>query len=74
MLINQLEYQLKYQKFLMRPFVHPQIIINHVIIFFLLIKISKRLLISILLVLVYVSIFYHYRQTSTIYISLIECK
>lgn len=74
MLINQLEYQLKYQNFLMRPFVHPQIIINHVIIFFLLIKISKRLLISILLVLVYVSIFYHYRQTSTIYISLIECK
>lgn len=74
MLINQLEYQLKYQKILMRPFVHPQIIINHVIIFFLLIKISKRLLISILLVLVYVSIFYHYRQTSTIYISLIECK
>lgn len=74
MLINQLEYQLKYQNFLMRPFVYPQIIINHVIIFFLLIKISKRLLISILLVLVYVSIFYHYRQTSTIYISLIECK
>lgn len=72
MLINQLEYQLKYQNLLMRPFVYPQIIINHVIIFFLLIKISKRLLISILLV--YVSIFYHYRQTSTIYISLIECK
>lgn len=74
MLINQLEYQLEYQNLLMRPFVYPQIIINHVIIFFLLIKISKRLLISILLVLVYVSIFYHYRQTSTIYISLIECK
>lgn len=38
MLINQLEYQLEYQNLLMRPFVYPQIIINHVIIFFLLIK------------------------------------
>lgn len=63
MLINQLEYQLKYQIFLMRPFVHPQIIINHVIIFFFINKISKRILISILLVLVYVSIFYHSLST-----------
>lgn len=30
MLINQLEYQ----NLLMRPFVYPQIIINHVILFF----------------------------------------
>lgn len=64
MLINQLEYQLKYQNLLMRPFVYPQIFINHVIIFFfLLINISKRILISIMLVLVYVSIFYHSLST-----------
>lgn len=63
MLINQLEYQLEYQNLLMRPFVYPQIIINHVIIFFFINKISKRILISILLVLVYVSIFYHSLST-----------
>lgn len=63
MLINQLEYQLEYQNLLMRPFVYPQININHVIIFFFINKISKRILISILLVLVYVSIFYHSLST-----------
>lgn len=61
MLINQLEYQ----NMLMRPFVYPQIIINHVILFFfLLIKISKRILFSILKnKLVFVSIFYHSLST-----------
>lgn len=61
MLINQLEYQ----NLLMRPFVYPQIIINHVILFFfLLIKISKRILFSILKnKLVFVSIFYHSLST-----------
>lgn len=63
MLINQLEFQLEYQNLLMRPFVYPQISINHVIIFFFINKISKRILISILLVLVYVSIFYHSLST-----------
>lgn len=60
MLINQLEYQ----NLLMRPFVYPQIIINHVILFFLLIKISKRILFSILKnKLVFVYIFYHSLST-----------
>lgn len=60
MLINQLEYQ----NLLMRPFVYPQIIINHVILFFLLIKISKRILFSILKnKLVFASIFYHSLST-----------
>lgn len=63
MLINQLEYQLEYQNLLMRQFVYPQIIIYHVIIFFFINEISKRILISILLVLVYVSVFYHSLST-----------
>lgn len=64
MLINQLEYQLEYQNLLMRPFVYPQIIIYHVIIFFFINEISKRILISILKnKLVFVSIFYHSLST-----------